>query len=60
MRIALLGPGKGALYRQVVFTCKWSLGQVRLYMYKELSFSVCFGHDLKTSRKLLRLLQGSG
>ena len=32
MRIALLGPGKGSLYRQVVFICRWSLGQVRLYL----------------------------
>ena len=32
MRIALLGPGKGGLYRQVIFICRWSLGQVQLYL----------------------------
>ena len=31
MRTALLGHGKGGLYRQVVFICRWSLGQVRPY-----------------------------
>ena len=32
VRIAPLGPGKGGLYRQVVFICRSSLGQVRLYL----------------------------
>ena len=39
MRIALLGPGKGSLYRQVVFLCRWSLGQVQLYLFPQKSSS---------------------
>ena len=39
MRIALLGLGKGGLYKQVVFICRWSLGQVQLYIPSECFFS---------------------
>ena len=28
MRIALLGPEKGGLYRQVIFICRWSFKQM--------------------------------
>ena len=42
VRITLLGPWRGNLYKQVVFIYRWSLGQVRLYHYEKLCSRAIF------------------